>query len=232
MHSVALILILVGFSNGANAHLDNLVLPEQGLSQLQGQLDHVRWGDGISHSVEIAAPVAAVWQYLSDSENAKEWSTFFSHIRASAQTDQGIKDGDIGSLRRCFREKSESVLWWDETVLQINPLKERIIYTYHLKGFWPLWITRGSSFFVKQSYRDLGNGKSSLSFSTVADPQNGPMSRLLFQLGKSEGLDIFVKNLENIREHIEKRPSSHPYEAFPRNHLEKWFSLVGHDESL
>lgn len=207
--------------SNAFAHLNELSLPDQGLERLQTSLVSVSWQDGISYTVEIEAPIAKTWEYMSSSDNAKDWSVFFSHISADPSS---ASDGSPGSLRRCFRDKTEALLWWDETVLKVIPFRERDIYTYHLKGFWPQVFTKNSSFYVRQTYQEIGSQKTALTFSTVADAQNPWVNRLLFQLGKAEGLDIFKKNLENIKDQIEGRPRRHPYESFPRNFLEKVFS--------
>ena len=81
-----------------------------------------------SHSVVINAPVKEVWDFLSDNRHAKGWSVIFDHIRPLESSP--VAEGQIGALRRCFRNDNEEGFFWDERTLTAEPYKRRTLRTY------------------------------------------------------------------------------------------------------
>ncbi len=160
-----------------------------------------------SYSVVVEAPVEKVWAYVSKSDHAKDWSVYFSHISALP----GIKDGEIGSVRRCFRQADERGPTWDEEVVEVISEKYRQIRTYNLQNF-PEKNASVVQFRVHQRFEVLSPTQTKLTFATELI---GPWTWDVIQEGlaaRSETLRIFEKNLINIKSHIEGRPSVYPYE--------------------
>ena len=107
-----------------------------------------------SGSVVIHAPIKEVWEYVSDASHAQDWSVVFHHISAL----KGVKDGEVGSIRRCFRQEDEQGVWWDELTLKTEPYNYRRIFAYNAHGFKEP-IFNGAEYYVYQHYEDLGNNK-------------------------------------------------------------------------
>ncbi len=166
----------------------------------------------ISYSVVINKPIEEVWQYASDSTKASNWSVYFTHISPLP----GIKDGMVGSKRRCFRRVDETGMSWDEEVMKVTPLKYRRIRTYNLKGT-NLRNEHLAQFRVHQRYKKITKNKTQLTFASKYD---GPLIlNLLIDLIPiaNETIRIFKYNLENIKAHIEMKGAYkriHPYEPF------------------
>lgn len=168
----------------------------------------VDWEEAISESVEIDAPVSATWKYASNSLEAVNWSIYFDHITPLPGP---IPDGQIGSLRRCYRNKDESGYAWDEVIINTEPEKLRQIVTYNFINFPFRWVHSGEYVFVRQLYESLGPERSKLTFQTTTRPDGGWLFSLLFKISRGETTDIFKKNLENIKAAIEGSPRVHPW---------------------
>jgi hypothetical protein len=167
-----------------------------------------RWDQGVTESVTINAPVEVVWKYVSDSTKARDWSVYFDHISPLP----GIQDGQVGSLRRCFRNADESGLSWDEVTTIIQPLKMRQITTYNIKHLpWSL-LTFGGYVFVRQHYRKISDQQTELTFQTVSPADANWIHRKVFEFSRRDTLRIFKQNLTNIKALIEGAPRVHPWE--------------------
>lgn len=165
-----------------------------------------RWKK-VSYSVIIEAPRQDVWEYVSDSSNAKDWSVYFDHISALP----GIEDGRPGSLRRCFRNEDETGAFWDEEVVKIIKDEYREIRTFNLNGFGRPEL-RKAQFKVEQIYEKLEDDKTRLSFtSEYSGPLDLDVLKALLPAG-AEAERIFRLNLENIKSLIEGEGRTHPYE--------------------
>jgi len=168
-----------------------------------------------SYSVVIDAPVQNVWDFLSDNRNAKGWSVIFDHISPMASSP--VAEGQIGALRRCFRNDNEQGFFWDERTLTSEPYKERTLRTYNVSNTsWELF--EKFQFTAYQKYEDLGNGQTRLTFEGDLDDYTkySVFERFIFWVSQHEGERVFRLNLENIKAMIEQgenyqRP--HPWEA-------------------
>ncbi len=158
----------------------------------------VREPSEIRESVTIAAPVEEVWNYLGDSGNAREWSVFFHHI-----SPLDTLDGKLGAQRRCFRMPDESGIRWDETVIALEPYRERRIHVYNLAGF-RLPRANRSEFETRQLYERAADGTTILTFTaSLREPQD-LVTRVLYLLTQHETRRIFRLNLANIKAAVEQ----------------------------
>jgi len=186
--------------------LSALALPE--LKELQKKYLEVEWDKATTTSVIINAPLSAVWKYASDSTKAVDWSVFFAHIDPLP----GISDGQIGSLRRCFRNANTNPPYWDEIIILLEPEKMRVITTYNLTGFKFGFLTEGSYVFVRQLYRAIDANRTEMTFQTRYSQRSGLLTKFGFFLAKSDTEDIFKKNLHNIKAAIEGKPRLYPWD--------------------
>lgn len=167
----------------------------------------VKWENGISHSVIIHAPIAEVWKYASDSLNAHDWSVFFDHISPLP----GITDGEVGSLRRCFRNANEIGPYWDEVVVSVNPLEERIISTYNFTNFPFNKLAKNRYVYVRQLYEAITPNTTKMTFQTMTRPHASFLDKVLFKFNSKSTSKIFRQNLENIKVIIEGYPRKYPW---------------------
>ena len=87
----------------------------------------------LKSSITINVTADSVFQYLGNSKNAIEWSSFVDHI--SPLNGKDFTDGAVGSLRRCFVQEDELGMRWDEEILEIEQSKRRKLSVYNLKEF-------------------------------------------------------------------------------------------------
>lgn len=177
--------------------LENAKLP--GIPKLIEEANQVRWAKSVQHTVLVEASVEEVWNYLSDSEKAKDWSVFFDHIIPLP----GISDGQPGSLRRCFKYENETGGRWDEMTIVALPLKKREIVTFNLQGFGYKFLLKNQYIFVRQLYRSIGPNQTLLTFQTMHGPLASLKTKVSFALSKKDVQEIFKKNLVNIKSNIE-----------------------------
>lgn len=158
----------------------------------------------------IEAPVEKTWEYASNSLEAVNWSIYFDHI---SPLEAPAPDGEVGSLRRCFRNQDEKGYAWDEVIINVEPQKLRQIVTYNFINFPFSWIHSGEYVFVRQLYESLGPQKSKLTFETITRDGGNPFFRFLFWVSRKKTTEIFLKNLRNIKAAIEQKPRVYPWIA-------------------
>lgn len=177
-----------------------------------------------AHSVVIQAPLDAVWEYVSDSTSATDWSVYFHHIAPLPESPE--PDGRVGSLRRCFRRADGTGVRWDEEVTIVETpdadgAARREIRTYALRGFRrhlaPL--AARTEYRVEQRFTALSESTTRLTFSTDLHRPNLRLARALFGPFGRETVRVFRLNLQNIAAAVEAKLSDrapnrpHPYEA-------------------
>lgn len=162
----------------------------------------VQWEKGVTQSLLINAPIEEVWKYASNSHNAHDWSVFFDHISPLP----GIPDGQVGSLRRCFRHANELGPFWDEVVVTIQPQRMRIITTYNLNHFPLNDLNRGQYVFVRQLYEPIDKHTTRMTFQTMTRPGSPLLNKMIFRINKKSTSKIFKENLLNIKAIIEGYP--------------------------
>ena len=164
------------------------------------------WSKAYKKEVIIERPLEDVWEYASDSSKAREWSVYFHHIKPLPGP---IEDGKVGSTRRCFRNENEKGAFWDEEVLDVQPLKSRLILSYNFGGYYwksPTFVT-----YVLQQYEKIDDNTTRMSFSTIATPTMNYVDRLIFFFSQFQVREVFQKNLENIKRRIEGKEQLYPY---------------------
>lgn len=182
--------------------------PPKSTEDLLQESQSVDWSEAVSKSVEINAPVEKTWAYASDSLQAVNWSIYFNHI---SPLEGPSPDGQIGSLRRCFRNKDESGYAWDEVIINVEPQKLRQIVTYNFINYPFNFAHENEYVFVRQLYESLGPDKSKLTFQTIPRNESNPFFRFIFWISRGKTGEIFLKNLENIKAAIEEKPRVHPW---------------------
>ncbi|MCH8836583.1 MAG: SRPBCC family protein [Candidatus Marinimicrobia bacterium] len=167
-------------------------------------------GCTVSEHVDINAPVADVWEYVSNSYNTREWSVYIHHISPLP----GVEDGGVGSLRRCFRREDETGIWWDEQVLAVKPYKYRKMRTFNIHGSKNPHFNE-AEFEVYQYYKEIEPAMTRLTFATSQLKPDDWFSRHRFWSVGRDGKRIFKLNLANIKTAIEQGEQYervHPYE--------------------
>jgi uncharacterized protein YndB with AHSA1/START domain len=154
-------------------------------------------------SVLIDLPPDSVYEYLGNSDNARDWSSFVDHI--TVLNTEEYKDGEVGSERRCFENKNEKGIYWDEEILEVIPNKKRRLSIYNMNGF----AMTAEGLQTEQIYKQIGKNKSELTF-TVFFEGHGPswFESLKMYYSAYALRSIFEKNLDNIKRLTEKKYSS------------------------
>ncbi len=167
-----------------------------------------------TYSVEINAPVEEVWNFLSDNRNANGWSVIFDHIEPMA--DSPVPEGEIGALRRCYRNADEQGFFWDEKTLTTEPYTYRSLRTSNISNTsWDFF--ERYQFTAHQTYEDLGDNKTRLTFGGDLDDytQYTFDELFIFWATQFEVERVFKLNLENIKAMVEQKQDyvrPHPWE--------------------
>jgi len=167
-----------------------------------------------TYSVEINAPVEEVWNFLSDNRNANGWSVIFDHIEP--MVDSPVPEGEIGALRRCYRNSNKEDFFWDERTLTTEPYSYRSLRTYNISNTSWEFFER-YQFTAHQTYENLGNNKTRLTFGGDLDDYTKYTFDELFVFWATqyEVERVFKLNLENIKAMIEQKQNyarPHPWE--------------------
>jgi uncharacterized protein YndB with AHSA1/START domain len=167
-----------------------------------------------TYSVEINAPVEEVWNFLSDNRNANGWSVIFDHIEP--MVDSPVPEGEIGALRRCYRNSNKEDFFWDERTLTTEPYNYRSLRTYNISNTSWEFFER-YQFTAHQTYENLGNNKTRLTFGGDLDDYTKYTFDELFVFWATqyEVERVFKLNLENIKAMIEQKQNyarPHPWE--------------------
>lgn len=142
--------------------------------------------------ITIDAPVEKLFNYLGDSSNAKQWSSFVKDIKPLNQ--KLVLDGQKGSKRRCFGKEQGVV--WDEEILEVQPNQKRLLSVFNAKGF-PMMAT---NLLTEQIYEVAPNGKTKLTLSLFFEEgKRDFVSELKMYFAAYFVEDIFLKNLEQIK---------------------------------
>lgn len=165
----------------------------------------------IAESIEIEAPVTVVYQYLGNSDHAKDWSVFVDHI--SPLNPGEVADGMPGSQRRCFANEDENGIVWDEEIVEAWDDSLRTLTIFNLKGF----SLKAEGLLTNQMYEQLPGKSTRLTFTLhygEKDPRIG--ERIKTHLASPKVSRIFRENLRNIKTIIETSRET-PSTAAARN---------------
>ncbi len=154
----------------------------------------------VAATVEINASPEKVFAYLGNSANAGKWSVYVDHI--IPLNNDSIADGLPGSRRRCFQEKDETGIRWDETITEVEPNKRRQLITYDLKNF-PM-TSDGLS--TEQLYESLDGGRRCrLTFTLFYDTYQPSFWELIkMHLGAWKVKSVFEQNIANVKRNLEQ----------------------------
>lgn len=166
----------------------------------------IDWTEAYQESVIINKPISEVWNYVSDSRNAIHWSVYFHHI---SPIPGKVNDGQIGSVRRCFRNEHEKGAFWDEEVLAVDNEKSRVILSFNFSGYY--WTNSSFKTLVQQKYESLPENKTKLTFMTRPNFDMNFIDKFVFFFSKAHVTEIFKLNLENIKSQIEEQKRIHLY---------------------
>ncbi len=187
------------------------------------------------YSIEINASIDEVWAYNSVNENARQWSTYFYSIVACPDSqcpwNKDLMESDIGFTRRCFRRKSQTGTFWDETTTKIEKGESEYykqIRAYNFNEFMDFMnYDEKGEFLVEQIYKKLGEKKTLLTFRSgyikreELEKKPSSFEYFLWQqifrfITKRSVTNTFKWNLINIKAHIEQGPQYkrvHPYSS-------------------
>ena len=166
-------------------------------------------GCELRESIEIDAPVAAVWSYLGDNSNAANWSVYFKSIRTLSSTGTG-QDLAVGTIRRCYRSDDERSPYWDELTLEMEPQKYRKILSYNFQGYQGDHFLH-AQFVVHNYFEALGPGRTRLTFANAKWSPDSLASTLALLNWAGTVKDTLRLNLQNIKAAVEAQAMGVPY---------------------
>ncbi len=144
--------------------------------------------------VDINAPVEQVYNYLGNSDHAKDWSSFVHHISLLNQSDH--QDGTVGSIRRCFKNKNERGITWDEKTLINIFNKKRRLNIFNINGL----LVTSDHLLTEQIYHSIGSDRCQLSFTLFLETEKSTWLDEVKMYAASYFIaPIFKTNLENIK---------------------------------
>jgi hypothetical protein len=150
-------------------------------------------------SVNINALPSKVFNYLGNSNNAKDWSVFVSHITTLNPSEK--VDGELGSVRRCFTNENETGETWDEEILFIEENRYRKLSCYNFIDF----ALSSNNLHTEQIYEEQDDGTTELSFTLFyANPEVSLVDELKMHFASYTMASIFKENLANIKSFVEK----------------------------
>ena len=154
----------------------------------------------LSHQVFIHRSVQQVFDYLGNSKNASNWSVYVDHITTLNTNEH--QDGTVGSKRRCFKNKNEKGIYWDETILNVIPQKERSLSIYNLNGFSVVT----SHLVTYQHYERIDKNNTRLKFSLQRSQEDMTLlEKIKIKLAGYVVSSIFEKNLAGIKQQLEQQ---------------------------
>lgn len=156
--------------------------------------------DVIKTEVISNTSCSTVFNYLGNSDNAKDWSVFVDHI--STINSEEVADGKIGSKRKCYTLADETGFTWEEEVLELKENAYRKISCYNYKD-----LSIGAPDLVtEQIYlSDDAGCKVSFTLDFKEEPSFGELLKMKFSAYRIQ--DIFQRNLENIKMYAERASS-------------------------
>lgn len=152
----------------------------------------------VTQSIEINATPEKVFAFLGNSSNAARWSSFVHHI--TVLNIDSFADGNAGSRRRCFRNKNENGMQWDELITNVSLNKERELSIYNLQHF----AMTAENLATKQLYKNAGDKGCRLTFTLFfKNDKPAMLASMKLYIAAYKISSIFKKNLLNIKKIIE-----------------------------
>jgi hypothetical protein len=152
----------------------------------------------LENTVSINVPACKVYNYLGNSDNASKWSAFVDHI--TPLNAELFKDGEVGSIRRCFKNKDESGMFWDEETLINEKNKIRQLSVYNMSNI----NIDGKHIMTEQIYNDK-SGQCELTFKLFfKSGLSGWFDELKMYVVAYRVSSIFDDNLNRIKQNLEQ----------------------------
>jgi hypothetical protein len=149
-------------------------------------------------NIEIDAPVDSVFKFLGKSANASKWSVFVDHI--TPLNADSFPDGSVGCRRRCFCNKDETGVQWDELTTVRIPNEKRQLTIYNMKNF----SMTADHLATEQLYEKTADNKCSLTFTVFyKDTKPSLMESFKLYFAAYKIKSIFVRNMTNIKRIVE-----------------------------
>ncbi|WP_235297602.1 SRPBCC family protein [Portibacter marinus] len=151
----------------------------------------------VSH-VGIDMPCEAAFDYLGNSDNASDWSSFVPYIETI--NEDKVADGMVGSKRKCYTEWEKEGFQWEEEVLERIEDKYRKLSCYNYKNLW----LRAPDLVTEQIYSQTDYGcKVSFTLDFMYKPSFWDLAKMKYSAFRIKS--IFDKNLKNIKKEVYKR---------------------------
>lgn len=147
----------------------------------------------VAYTIQIDVPVDSVFNYLGNSKNATNWSSFVDHI-TPLNADQH-PDGTVGAIRRCFKEPNEEGIIWDEEIIVVEKNARRKLTVYDLQGF----SMTAKNLVTEQLYKKVNDHSMTLTFSLFFEDGPSFMDGLKMNFASYQIASIFEANLQNVK---------------------------------
>ncbi len=155
--------------------------------------NHPNRGYAIIKTIEIEATQEELYNYLGNSDNAADWSSYVSYIETLNEPE--FKDGEKGSTRRCFKKDDESITW-DERIELAYPYSYRRLSIYNMQGF----ALESDALLTEQLYDGIDSATTRLSLTLYIDPDKGTWTdHLKLYIASYKVGSVFEANLERIK---------------------------------
>lgn len=147
----------------------------------------------IVEKIKIEAPIQDVYNYLGNSDNATDWSVYVDHI--TPLNPKSVKDGELGAIRRCFKNSDESGMFWDEEIIINEKNKRRRLTIYNMQKF----SVSGEGLLTEQIYTQ-SNGTCELVFTLFLEKgKSNWLAELKLYYAGYFVSKILKENLERIK---------------------------------
>ena len=147
----------------------------------------------VMEKIIIDAPINKLYTYIGNSDNAKEWSVYVDHIIALNSNTHN--DGETGSIRRCFKNKDESGIYWDEEILINEKNKRRRLNIYNMQNF----SMSSENLLTEQLYTEIGDKTEVCLSLFFINGKSSWIEELKLYLAAYQISSIFRANLERIK---------------------------------
>ncbi len=150
-------------------------------------------GYAVIKTIKINANQEQLYNYLGNSANAADWSSYVSHIETLNEPE--FADGEKGSTRRCY-QKEDKTNTWDERIELAYPYSYRRLSVYNLEGF-PI---ESEALLTEQLYEGVDSTTTKLSLTLYLDPDKSNWTdQVKMFIASYKVGSIFEANLENIK---------------------------------
>lgn len=149
----------------------------------------------IKSSVKIESSCEAAFNYLGDSNHARDWSVFVDFIEALNKEE--FADGQVGSKRMCYTKSDRTGFTWEEEVVERREGSYRRITCYNFQNLF----TSSPDLSTEQIYEKIEEG-CKLTFTLDFQEEPKLWDKLKMKFSAYRIKSIFDRNLVNIRKEI------------------------------